>query len=254
MQRDYSANAKNSSTPVPWVSVTIALVVIVLVIGLMFGLSLGADFSSSGQLPSIAALMNVVTILGVLITVIVALGQMKQTSAIANESISEQKQNMEDQLNNERAQDAVRCIHYAIVVTEDLKQKVSHLKKNLLAEGSPLFVQIKTIEAIQARYECLFDKDLYRHLPGELSGAVIALSGFFHGQNCLSYGITLSKSCLLKTTDAFQGDAPIIKSLDSCIDQLNALIDGLREASPSKSVGTGPTENAVIKQSANNIS
>lgn len=90
---------------------------------------------------------------------------------------------------DDRARDVVRCIHHSMALVNDLRSRVRYMKL-VLAEGNrPLAALTQNVDAIQKRYEALYDRELYRFLPGEVSDAIGAMSGSMFGLSALVAGI-----------------------------------------------------------------
>ncbi len=78
-----------------------------------------------------------------------------------------------------RAHDAERCIHHAMAVANDLRSRVHYFERTLVCGGRPLAALTRNADAIARRYESLYDRDLYRHLPGPVVDSITAMSGKF---------------------------------------------------------------------------
>lgn len=93
------------------------------------------------------------------------------------------------QIRDARVQDAVRCIHHAMALINDLKSRVKYLQRTLVEGGRPIAALTQNMDAISRRYEALYDRDLYRHLPGSLVEKITGMSGSFSGIDALVTGI-----------------------------------------------------------------
>lgn len=90
---------------------------------------------------------------------------------------------------DDRARDVVRCIHHSMALIKNLQNYVQYMKL-VLAEGNrPLAALTQSADAIQKRYEALYDRELYQFLPGEVSDAIDAMSGSMLGLSALVAGI-----------------------------------------------------------------
>lgn len=100
----------------------------------------------------------------------------------------------ENQAKHEHQQDAVRCIHHSLAIINDLRGRV-HSMRLMLTEGRrPLAALTKNAEAIQRRYEALYDRDIYRHAPGHVVDLITSMSGSFFGLSVLVDGIASSQN------------------------------------------------------------
>jgi hypothetical protein len=93
------------------------------------------------------------------------------------------------QIRDAKMQDAVRCIHHAMAIANDLRSRVHYLQTTLVAGGRPLAALTLNVEAISRRYEALYDRDLYRHLPGPVIDKITGMSASFFGIETLATGI-----------------------------------------------------------------
>ena len=82
---------------------------------------------------------------------------------------------------DDRAHDIVRVTHHCIAVINDLRGRVQFMKLGLVDGNRPLVGITQNAEAIQKRYEALYDRDLYRYLPGDVIDAIGSLSGSIFG-------------------------------------------------------------------------
>jgi len=90
---------------------------------------------------------------------------------------------------DDRAINVVRCIHHSMALIKNLQNHVQYVKL-ILAEGNrPLAALTKNADAIENRYEALYDRELYQLLPGEMSDAIDAMSGSIFGLSALVAGI-----------------------------------------------------------------
>lgn len=93
------------------------------------------------------------------------------------------------QMRDAKMQDAVRCIHHAMAIANDLRSRVHYLQATLVDGGRPLAALTLNVEAILRRYETLYDRDLYRHLPGPVINRITGMSASFFGIEMLAAGI-----------------------------------------------------------------
>ena len=90
---------------------------------------------------------------------------------------------------DDRAHDIVRVTHHAMAVINDLRARVGYMKVVLSEGNRPLVALTQNAEAIQRRYETLYERDLYQYLPGSVIDAIVALSGAVSGLSGLVSGV-----------------------------------------------------------------
>ena len=90
---------------------------------------------------------------------------------------------------DDRAHDAVCCIHHSMAIVIDMRGRMSFMKLALSEGHRPLIALTQNCEAIQKRYETLYDRELYRYLPGDVVDEVLAMSGSIFGLSALVAGI-----------------------------------------------------------------
>lgn len=90
---------------------------------------------------------------------------------------------------DDRAHDIVQVTHHSIAVINDLRGRVHYMKIALSEGNRPLIALTQNAEAIQRRYEALYDRELYRYLPGSVIDAIVDLSGAFSGLSILVAGL-----------------------------------------------------------------
>ena len=66
------------------------------------------------------------------------------------------------------------------------------MRTALLEDSRPLAAVRQNAEALQLRYESLYDRDLYRYLSGETINAITNLSGSLFGISALAAGLSSS--------------------------------------------------------------
>lgn len=93
-----------------------------------------------------------------------------------------------------RRAEIVQVIHHLIVITKDLKQRVRYAKKSLSDGDRPIFTLIEIARSIEKRYETLYEKDVYKFLPGDCVDIVINISGSIYGLVTLANGINIATS------------------------------------------------------------
>lgn len=90
---------------------------------------------------------------------------------------------------DDRARDVVRCIHHSMALIKNLQNHVGYMKLALAEGNRPLVALTQSADAIQKRYEALYDRELYQFLPGDVSDAIDAISGHVFGLSALVAGI-----------------------------------------------------------------
>ena len=90
---------------------------------------------------------------------------------------------------DDRVREVVRCIHHSMALIKNLQNHVQYMKLTLAEGNRPLVALTQSADAIQKRYEALYDRELYQFLPGEVSDAIDAMSGSMHGLTALVAGI-----------------------------------------------------------------
>jgi hypothetical protein len=86
---------------------------------------------------------------------------------------------------DDRVQDIVRVTHHSMAVLNDLRNRVNYMKVVISEGNRPLVALTQNAEVIQRRYETLYDRELYRYLPGSVIDAIGALSGAVFGLSAL---------------------------------------------------------------------
>lgn len=140
-------------------------------IGFAFGVDHTAKDLNKFVIPFLSMVGAWVSGLGALVAVVTAL-------KIANH-----------QTEHEQKQDAVRCIHHALAIINDLRCRVGNMRLMLTEGNRPILSLTKGLEAIEKRYEALYDRDIYRHAPGEIVDEIADMSGSFFGLSVLVSGI-----------------------------------------------------------------
>lgn len=124
------------------------------------------------------------------------------------------------QMRDARKQDAVRCIHHAMAVTNDLMGRVKFLQKTIAKNGVLSSLTVSA-ELISRRYEALYDRDLYRHLSGPVIDKITGMSGSFFGIQAMS--VLLSAN--LKNDPL--ANLPDMSHLERTFESLNKKLDEL---------------------------
>ena len=112
---------------------------------------------------------------------------------------------------HQRKLDAVKSLHYLIIIGQDLRSQAGHLSFMLSKEDYPVFPhQLEALAiGIERRYEeMLHEKDAYRFLSGEVLNKILGLSGSI-------FGITnLLRSIAIQTNSSGKTVREIFKQID----------------------------------------
>jgi hypothetical protein len=133
---------------------------------------------------------------------------------------------------DDRSQDVVRCIHHSMALVNDLRSRVRYMKVALIEGNRPLVALTKNADAIEKRYEALYDRELYRFLPGDVSNAIGDMSGSMFGLSALVAGIASTfdnKAHQMLPLDTSGSRANIVQACKSLEDQLNGLFSRFEE-------------------------
>ncbi len=98
------------------------------------------------------------------------------------------------QREDDRRVEIVQVTHHLIAVSKDLKQRVGYAKELLTKGDKPAFVLVEIAKSIEARYESLYEKDLYKYLPGNCVDIITRISGSIYGIVTLATGINVLTS------------------------------------------------------------
>ena len=88
--------------------------------------------------------------------------------------------------------DSVRVIHHAMMVVNDLRDRLHYLQITLTEGGRPLVALTSNASIISKRYESLIDRDLCKVLPGPVIDKISSMSGSFFGIEGLALGVASS--------------------------------------------------------------
>jgi hypothetical protein len=132
----------------------------------------------------------------------------------------------ENQTKYEHQQSAIRCIHHSLAIINDLRGRVCYMRE-MLSEGKrPLLALTRNAEAIERRYEMLYDRDIYRHAPGYIVDAITSMSGSFFGLSILIEGIASALKVQPHETLSLPQDnsrQPLITALQNLEGELDEL-------------------------------
>jgi hypothetical protein len=117
---------------------------------------------------------SLLSVLGSWVSGIGALGAVVVALYVANKQIRDAK-----------IQDAVKCIHHSMAIVNDLSARLKYLQTTLVTGDRPLAALTRNAESISRRYEALYDRDIYRHLPGSVIDQITNMSASFFGIDAL---------------------------------------------------------------------
>lgn len=131
---------------------------------------------------------------------------------------------------DDHAHDIVRITHHTMAIVNDLRGRIRFMKIALSKGNRPLIALTKNAETIEKRYEALYDRDLYRYLPGNVIDTIVSLSGSVFGLSSLIEGVT---SVLDDKGQAIipSGNVDLIQAiskLESELDVLFTIVENLR--------------------------
>ena len=128
-----------------------------------------------------------------------------------------------------RGDDAIKTLHYAMALTEDLRGRVTGLKTKLCTVGSyPLSVLTLTTEGFIKRYEAFYDIELYLHLPGPIIDQITKMSGSFVGVNTMISTIASEHQNKLHTIITVSAPRPT-KIFDDFYEEIDELFTSLEK-------------------------
>lgn len=131
---------------------------------------------------------------------------------------------------DEKRIEIVQVTHHLIAITKDLKQRVGYVKKLLSDGDKPAFALVEIAKSVESRYESLYERDLYRYLPGNCVDIITNISGSVYGIITLAIGIDVvtsqNKMTALKDIPN-NGTKPPIESITKLEAELKELIDEL---------------------------
>lgn len=103
----------------------------------------------------------------------------------ANRLVLSNKQIKEE----DRVYEKVQVAHHAIAVVKDMKQRAQYIRHAVVDGKKPVVVVVEIAKTIEARYDSLYEKELYKHLPGRCIDIIVDLSGSIYGLSVFSAGL-----------------------------------------------------------------
>ena len=134
---------------------------------------------------------------------------------------------------DDRVSEIVRVTHHTLALLNDLRGRV-HYMGTMLSEGNrPVVALTKNAEYIQKRYEALFDREIYDHLPGPVIDRIIGLSGSVFGLSVLAAELasTLGRKGYVPSPNNTNDRVKLVQStskLGSELDDLFTAVSSLR--------------------------
>ncbi len=128
-----------------------------------------------------------------------------------------------------RLQGSLRCVHYAIVLVDDLIGRVRYQRQMLEEGGRPLASMHVNTESMAKRYEELFQHDMYLFLPGPVLDSLKKLAVGFFNQSVMSE-VLQSELCLsmhAKLPTNMPSAKPLCDELDRLTADLELLMNQL---------------------------
>lgn len=132
---------------------------------------------------------------------------------------------------DDRRKEIVRITHYLIVMTQDLRGRVSYLKTIMIEGDKPLPVLLSLIESIEHRFGSLFEKDLYQHLPGRSADLISDMSGSIYGITATAETLRSGSVNPLTPIRSLLGEvsAEYISNMDRLLKQIQTLTNQIYE-------------------------
>lgn len=129
--------------------------------------------------------------------------------------------------------DAVKSLHYLIVIGRDLRAQAGHL--GFMLEKTEYYVLPHQLEAlangIEKRYEeMLHEKDAYRYLQGDVLNKLLGLSGSIFGLTSLLRSIAVQANSTKKSVrEIFDklDKVAVLQSIESSDFQINSIVEDL---------------------------
>ncbi len=176
-------------------------------IGFAFGVDSPGDDLNKNVIPFLSMVGGWVSGIGALVAAVVAL-------RIA-----------ENQTKHEHQQSAVRCLHHSMAIIIDLRGRVNFMRL-MLSEGKrPLIALTRNAEGIERRFEMLFDREIYRHVPGDIIDAITNLSGSLFGLTTFAEGV--ASAAKIKPHDILP--EPTEYNVQPMIDKIQVVEEELNE-------------------------
>lgn len=155
---------------------------------------------------------------------------------------------------DDRAQDVVRVTHHALAVVNDLRGRVQYMRAALLEDSRPLAAIRQNAEALQLRYESLYDRDLYRYLSGPTIDLITNLSGSLFGISALAAGLSSSmegKEHLSVPLAEPTTRTKLASAFTSMEDELNSLFSQIQAVRASVEEGATNVSTIGVRDCAN---
>jgi len=137
---------------------------------------------------------------------------------------------------DDRAHEIIRITHHSMAVINDLRGRVHYMKIALSEGNRPLVAITQNAEAIHNLYMSLYDRELYRYLPGNVIDTIVGLSGSVFGLSSLIAGVASAfgekEHLIIPPGNPIDRSNIVhaISNLESELDLLFSQIESLRES------------------------
>lgn len=133
---------------------------------------------------------------------------------------------------DDKSQENVRCIHHTMALVNDLRNRVAYIKLVWIEGNRPLGALKINADVIDRRHQALYDRELYRFLPGDVSDAIEGLSGSIFGLLVRLAGMTAdfeNKSHHVNPPDKLDDRAAFVHACEALEVDLDRLFSRLQE-------------------------
>ncbi|MCS4509121.1 hypothetical protein [Xylophilus ampelinus] len=96
---------------------------------------------------------------------------------IAKDQTKSAKVLVDRQIHAVRISDAIKGAHHSIAVVNDIRGRITFIEQCFIRGDRSIIVFITAVEGLLRRYESLYDRDLYRSMPGPIVDQITGLSG-----------------------------------------------------------------------------
>lgn len=131
----------------------------------------------------------------------------------------------------------IRAYHHALALVNDLRSRITYVRNMLTEGGRPLAALNTTASTLFKRYESLYDRELYTHLPGPIVDRIVGMAGSVTGvETAVTYVSSVLKnepSAMLPASDAWVTDGDPFEKLYQDFDELFTALEA--EANKARS-------------------
>lgn len=118
----------------------------------------------------------------------------------------------------------IRAFHHGLALVNDLRARVTYVKDMLTKGGRPLAALNATASTLFKRYDSLYDRELYTHLPGPIINRIVEMSGSITGVETVvtyvSSAMGNKPSAMMPSSDAWASDGDPLEKLYQDLDEL----------------------------------